>query len=239
MNKLFFRILTISGLLLMVPAKVLAAEGTVTFEMLKPETALTAAQAALGKACVATQLGRQQLVARDHARRHQPERGPQQLDGALADDPGLELPERWVGQQSLGREQELARLVDRGRRRDPQQALFSWHRLAIGVDIDRLQHAEHAGHVFGGEAVRNVLHHAHKDQIVFAFDSTGSMTRTIHETKATILEMCDVLRALVAFGARVAAKSALVLNCLYWDARYPRLLPAAELRAGLAAGGDA
>ena len=47
MNKLFFRILTISGLLLMVPAKALAAEGTVTFEMLKPETALTAAQAAL------------------------------------------------------------------------------------------------------------------------------------------------------------------------------------------------
>lgn len=34
-------------------------------------------------------------------------------------------------------------------------------------------------------------------EIVFAFDSTGSMTRTIHETKATILEMCDVLRALV------------------------------------------
>ena len=47
MNKLFFRILTISGLLLIVPAKAMAAEGTVTFEMLKPETALRAAQAAL------------------------------------------------------------------------------------------------------------------------------------------------------------------------------------------------
>jgi len=47
MNNIFSRILAISGLLLVVPAKVLAAEGTVTFEMLKPETALTAAQAAL------------------------------------------------------------------------------------------------------------------------------------------------------------------------------------------------
>lgn len=34
-------------------------------------------------------------------------------------------------------------------------------------------------------------------EIVFVFDSTGSMTRTIQETKATIVEMCDVLRALV------------------------------------------
>ena len=34
-------------------------------------------------------------------------------------------------------------------------------------------------------------------EIVFVFDSTGSMTRTIQDTKATIVEMCDVLRALV------------------------------------------
>ena len=38
-----FRILAISGVLLATPIKALAAEGTVTFEMLKPETALTAA----------------------------------------------------------------------------------------------------------------------------------------------------------------------------------------------------
>ena len=42
-----FRILAISGVLLTTPIKALAAEGTVTFEMLKPETALTAVQAAL------------------------------------------------------------------------------------------------------------------------------------------------------------------------------------------------
>ena len=47
MNKNFSRILAISGLLLIVTAKAMATEGTVTFEMLKPETALTAAQAAL------------------------------------------------------------------------------------------------------------------------------------------------------------------------------------------------
>ena len=34
-------------------------------------------------------------------------------------------------------------------------------------------------------------------EIVFVFDSTGSMTQTIHETKSTIVEMCGVLRALV------------------------------------------
>ncbi len=34
-------------------------------------------------------------------------------------------------------------------------------------------------------------------EIVFVFDSTGSMTRTINETKATITEMLAVLRALV------------------------------------------
>lgn len=34
-------------------------------------------------------------------------------------------------------------------------------------------------------------------EIVFVFDSTGSMTRTINETKETITEMLDVLRALV------------------------------------------
>ena len=33
-------------------------------------------------------------------------------------------------------------------------------------------------------------------EIVFVFDSTGSMTSTINDTKATIVEMCDVLRAL-------------------------------------------
>ena len=74
MNKLFFRILTISGLLLMVPAKVLAAEGTVTFEMLKPETALTAAQAALERCreegfqatvAVVDRFGGVQVVLRD------------------------------------------------------------------------------------------------------------------------------------------------------------------------------
>ena len=47
MNNNFSRILAISGLLLIVTAKAMATEGTVTFEMLKPETALTAAQAAL------------------------------------------------------------------------------------------------------------------------------------------------------------------------------------------------
>ena len=74
MNKLFFRILTISGLLLMVPAKALAAEGTVTFEMLKPETALTAAQAALERCreegfqatvAVVDRFGGLQVVLRD------------------------------------------------------------------------------------------------------------------------------------------------------------------------------
>jgi hypothetical protein len=34
-------------------------------------------------------------------------------------------------------------------------------------------------------------------EVVFVFDSTGSMTRTIQDTKATIGEMCEVLRALV------------------------------------------
>ncbi len=34
-------------------------------------------------------------------------------------------------------------------------------------------------------------------EIVFVFDSTGSMTSTINDTKATIVEMCDVLRTLV------------------------------------------
>ncbi|MCK5943020.1 MAG: VWA domain-containing protein, partial [Planctomycetes bacterium] len=34
-------------------------------------------------------------------------------------------------------------------------------------------------------------------EIVFVFDSTGSMTRTILDTKNTIVEMCGVLRALV------------------------------------------
>lgn len=34
-------------------------------------------------------------------------------------------------------------------------------------------------------------------EIMFVFDSTGSMTSTIEETKATIVEMCGVLRALV------------------------------------------
>lgn len=34
-------------------------------------------------------------------------------------------------------------------------------------------------------------------EVVFVFDSTGSMTRTIQDTKATIAEMCEVLRALV------------------------------------------
>jgi len=34
-------------------------------------------------------------------------------------------------------------------------------------------------------------------EVVFVFDSTGSMTRTIQDTKATIDEMCEVLRALV------------------------------------------
>ncbi|MGC6488451.1 MAG: hypothetical protein ACON4Z_12455, partial [Planctomycetota bacterium] len=34
-------------------------------------------------------------------------------------------------------------------------------------------------------------------EVVFVFDSTGSMTRTIQDTKATIADMCEVLRALV------------------------------------------
>lgn len=34
-------------------------------------------------------------------------------------------------------------------------------------------------------------------EIVFVFDSTGSMTRTIQDTKSTIVEMCGVLRSLV------------------------------------------
>lgn len=38
--------------------------------------------------------------------------------------------------------------------------------------------------------------------IVFVFDSTGSMTHTINDTKSTIIEMLDVLRSLVP-GARV------------------------------------
>ena len=47
MTTRLFRILAISSVLLATPIKTLAAEGTVTFEMLKPVTALTAAQAAL------------------------------------------------------------------------------------------------------------------------------------------------------------------------------------------------
>jgi hypothetical protein len=39
-------------------------------------------------------------------------------------------------------------------------------------------------------------------EIVFVFDSTGSMTRTILDTKSTIMQMLDVLRTLVP-GARV------------------------------------
>ncbi|MAF06947.1 MAG: hypothetical protein CL389_03735 [Acidiferrobacteraceae bacterium] len=71
---MFSRILVISALLLITPSKALAAEGTVTFEMLKPETALTAAKAALERCraegfqatvAVVDRFGGVQVVLRD------------------------------------------------------------------------------------------------------------------------------------------------------------------------------
>ncbi|HCK75741.1 MAG TPA: hypothetical protein DHW07_01195 [Gammaproteobacteria bacterium] len=74
MKNNFFQILVISGLFLIVSTKALAAEGTVTFEMLKPGTALTAAQAALERCreegfqatvAVVDRFGGVQVVLRD------------------------------------------------------------------------------------------------------------------------------------------------------------------------------
>ena len=74
MTTRLFRILAISSVLLATPIKALAAEGTVTFEMLKPETALTAAQAALERCreegfqttiAVVDRFGGVQVVLRD------------------------------------------------------------------------------------------------------------------------------------------------------------------------------
>ena len=74
MKLIFLRTVIISVLLLAAPVKALAAEGTVTFEMLKPETALTAAKAALERCraegfqatvAVVDRFGGVQVVLRD------------------------------------------------------------------------------------------------------------------------------------------------------------------------------
>jgi len=74
MKLIFPRTVIISVLLLAAPVKALAAEGTVTFEMLKPETALTAAKAALERCraegfqatvAVVDRFGGVQVVLRD------------------------------------------------------------------------------------------------------------------------------------------------------------------------------
>ena len=74
MKLILSRTVIISVLLLAAPVKALAAEGTVAFEMLKPETALTAAKAALERCrtegfqatvAVVDRFGGVQVVLRD------------------------------------------------------------------------------------------------------------------------------------------------------------------------------
>jgi hypothetical protein len=58
---------------------------------------------------------------------------------------------------------------------------------------------ERPGDVIGSGSFRKEVEELQRTglEIVFVFDSTGSMTTTITDTKATIVQMCDVLRALV------------------------------------------
>jgi uncharacterized protein GlcG (DUF336 family) len=74
MTTRLLRVLAMSSVLFATPIKALAAEGTVTFEMLKPETALTAARAALERCrdegfqatiAVVDRFGGVQVVLRD------------------------------------------------------------------------------------------------------------------------------------------------------------------------------